>query len=97
MRQHDAITWGPYLVRQDPTDPGHAIVMRLDDLPADPTWQELQHLKTLVWGSHARAVEVYPEAPNVLDTANMRHLWRVPDVMRTPCLATGGRKWEWLA
>jgi hypothetical protein len=40
------------------------------------TWDELQSLKTLVWGEGAVAVEVYPPSAEVINTGNFRHLWR---------------------
>ncbi len=91
-----ATTWGPYVVRVDPTNESHAIITRADDMPPDPSWQELQHMKTLAFGSHARAVELYPETTKIIDTANMRHLWRLPDSLRSPCIVSGFREWEWL-
>jgi len=41
------------------------------------TWDELQDIKNRVWGHDARAIEVYPAFRNVVNNANIRHLWRL--------------------
>lgn len=41
------------------------------------TWDQLQAIKTAVWGVDARAIEVYPRASDVVNTGNFRHLWRL--------------------
>lgn len=41
------------------------------------TWDQLQAIKNLVWGADARAIEVYPAQPSVVNNAPMRHLWRL--------------------
>lgn len=41
------------------------------------TWDELQELKRLVGYGDAMAVEVYPPDCDVVNVANMRHLWVV--------------------
>lgn len=46
---------------------------------ANITWDELQHIKnTCGFPSHA-AVEVFPPDGKVVNVANMRHLWVLPD------------------
>jgi hypothetical protein len=67
----------------------HAVITRTDGLPPEPTWYELQHLKCLAWGSHARAVEIFPAQTHLYDTRNKRHLWCVPDSIVLPCLLEG--------
>lgn len=43
------------------------------------TWDELQHIKNACgFPSHA-AVEVFPPASKVVNVANMRHLWILPE------------------
>jgi hypothetical protein len=57
------------------------------------TWDELQHIKTLVWGENAIAVEVYPRTADVVNTGNFRHLWRwlaSPDAL--PSLVDSGAR-----
>jgi hypothetical protein len=41
------------------------------------TWDQLQAIKNLVWGVDARAIEVYPVQPSVVNNTQMRHLWRL--------------------
>lgn len=54
------------------------------------TWEQLQQIKNVVWGGHARAIEVYPVQANVLNKGNIRHLWLLgrndfcPDLLGHP-------------
>lgn len=41
------------------------------------TWDQLQAIKCAVWGDSARAIEVYPASGNVVNSANIRHLWKL--------------------
>lgn len=41
------------------------------------TWDDLQMIKGNVWGTGSRAIEVYPAVENVINAANIRHLWRL--------------------
>ena len=89
MNTRDPVAFGPYTVSLDSQHSWHAVIRRIDGGPPEPTWYELQHMKCLAFGSHARAVEIFPEQAKLYDTANMRHLWLVPDAVQTPCLSTG--------
>lgn len=40
-----------------------------------PTWRETQRIKDTIAGPGSTAVEVYPPASEVVDDANMYHLW----------------------
>ena len=40
-------------------------------------WDQLQAVKTAVWGDGARAIEVYPVQDAVVNSGNFRHLWRL--------------------
>lgn len=51
------------------------------------TWDELQALKNKHMGEDAVAIEVYPKGKEVLNNANVRHLWRFPDLT---LIAAGG-------
>lgn len=44
------------------------------------TWEELQGIKAELGYSERYAIEVYPPDKNVVNVANMRHLW----VLQTP-------------
>ncbi|SDW75939.1 hypothetical protein SAMN04488041_103159 [Sulfitobacter pontiacus] len=41
------------------------------------TWDDLQYIKNMVWGDLIRAIEVYPAQADVVNSCNMRHLWRL--------------------
>lgn len=41
------------------------------------TWDQLQAIKSAIWGEDARAIEVYPAASDVVNSGNFRHLWRL--------------------
>ena len=41
------------------------------------SWDRLQVIKNAVWGSDARAIEVYPREANVVNNGCYRHLWRL--------------------
>lgn len=48
------------------------------DYKADISWEELQWIKNVL-GYHASdAVEIYPIQKDVVNVANMRHLWILP-------------------
>lgn len=53
-----------------------------------PTWWEMQRIKDELAGHSATAVEIYPPSNEVVDGANMYHLWVVatpmPSLWRTP-------------
>lgn len=53
--------------------------MRSDSRWADGlTWDDLQSIKRQVGLGHRFAVEIYPEDRNIINVANMRHLWVLP-------------------
>lgn len=43
------------------------------------TWDELQDLKRQAGFGDSVAVELYPDDNNVVNVANMRHLWLLPE------------------
>jgi hypothetical protein len=44
------------------------------------TWDELQHLKMLAGYGDRVAVEIYPPDSEVVNIANIRHLWLLNEV-----------------
>jgi len=42
-------------------------------------WDDLQHLKTLAGYGDGAAVELFPPDAEVVNIANMRHLWLLPE------------------
>jgi len=54
------------------------------------TWDELQVLKNERLGRNTRAIEVYPDQEDLVNSTNMRHLWEVPPGVPLPNLAERG-------
>ena len=46
------------------------------------TWEELQEIKNQCGYEHFDAVEVYPRQKDVVNVANMRHLWVFDEPLR---------------
>lgn len=44
------------------------------------TWEEIQTIKSKIGFGDRIAVEIYPENSQVVNVANMRHIWLVEDV-----------------
>ncbi|WP_349627722.1 hypothetical protein [Rhodopseudomonas sp. BR0C11] len=57
----------------------HLAVTSLSEIR--PTWREMQRIKDELAGPDKTAVEVYPPATEVIDAANMFHLWVLPDAL----------------
>ncbi|GLQ09268.1 hypothetical protein GCM10007913_12000 [Devosia yakushimensis] len=75
-RVHANRVWS-VLERPLPDGAVHLAVSSLSG--ARPTWWEMQRLKDEIAGTAATAVEIYPPRDEVIDGANMYHLWVVPD------------------
>ena len=61
------------LVRLDATGIVHLAVSSLSGVR--PTWPEMQRIKDDIAGPDATAIEVYPPKAEVVDEADMFHLW----------------------
>lgn len=48
------------------------------------SWDDLQWVKNAVGYAHKNAVEVFPEQKRVVNVANMRHLWVLPNDFNAP-------------
>tara|TARA_B100000929_G_C15491541_1_gene414604 strand:- start:1194 stop:1487 length:294 start_codon:yes stop_codon:yes gene_type:complete len=78
-------TFGPYVVE---IVGNHATIRRMDGEVAQPSFYELQHIKSLAFGGSAVAVEIYPRQSDLVDGQHQRHLWCVqPETV--PNLRTG--------
>lgn len=44
-----------------------------------PTWREMQRIKDSIAGCDKTAVEVYPPATEIVDQADMFHIWVLPE------------------
>lgn len=54
-------------------------------------WSDLQRIKNEVVGAHRVAIEIYPPESEVMDQANMRHLFVLPEGVEAPFTLRGGR------
>lgn len=64
------------LHRHDASGAIHLAVSSLSEIR--PSWPEMQRIKDEIAGVDATGVEVYPPSTEVVDDANMYHLWIVP-------------------
>lgn len=69
-----ASDWGPI---------DHLLIRRHDGQPDIP-WSHLQRLKDELCGPERVAVEVFPPVSQLVDDANCRHLWVLPDGFQLP-------------
>lgn len=67
-----------FCVLERPTRGGvvHLAVSSLTEVR--PTWPEMQRIKDELAGVEHTAVEVYPPAVEIIDEANMFHIWVLP-------------------
>lgn len=61
----------------------HLIIRRHDTKPIH-SWYDLQRIKNELVGSDRTAVEVYPAESNLVDDANLYHLWVLPEGFKLP-------------
>ncbi|KYG90808.1 hypothetical protein A0U40_17930 [[Bacillus] sp. KCTC 13219] len=50
----------------------------------DIPWAEKQRIKNEIFGDEAHAIEVFPKESNLIDEANMYHIWVLPSEMVIP-------------
>lgn len=50
-------------------------------------WDTLQEIKNYVVGEDVRMIEVFPCQHDVVNEANTRHFWEVPDGVEIPSLS----------
>ena len=50
----------------------------------EPPWRDKQRIKNELFGSEAHAVEVMPRASELVDEADMYHMWVLPPSVRLP-------------
>lgn len=59
------------------------MVRRNDEAPVR-SWPDMQRIKNEIVGPERVAVEVYPDQADVVDQANMYHLWVLPKGFKLP-------------
>lgn len=65
------------LERTLPSGVRHLAVTSLSQIR--PTWHEMQRIKDEIAGPAATAVEVYPPHDQIVDDADMYHIWILPE------------------
>lgn len=55
----------------------HLLIRRHDQAPIR-LWTDLQRIKNEVAGTDRTAIEVFPAEPDLVDQANLYHLWVLP-------------------
>ena len=61
----------------------HLMVRRHDSKPIR-SWADLQRIKNELVGAERTAIEVFPASKNLIDEANIYHLWVLPSDMKLP-------------
>lgn len=84
---NEAWTDGEYAVMARPvqTDWGeitHACIRNADS--TDIPWADKQRIKNELFGSERTAVEVFPAESQLVDKANMYHIWIMPKGFKIP-------------
>jgi|HigsolmetaGSP11D_1036233.scaffolds.fasta_scaffold26008_2 hypothetical protein len=60
----------------------HVCIRNADN--TDIPWAEKQRIKNELFGSERCAVEIFPAESELVDAANMYHLWILPKGMKLP-------------
>src|SRR4030042_4887945 len=61
----------------------HAAIRNLEGSP-DISWSAKQEIKDKIFGKHKIGIEIYPTEKELVDEANMYHLWILPIEMELP-------------
>jgi len=61
----------------------------------DITWEELQDIKRQVGYGDNFAVEIYPRDKDIVNVANMRHLWVLPEPLPIGWSGWNGKRTAW--
>lgn len=73
--------------------PGGVIHLAVSSLSGvRPTWHEMQRIKNRIAGPEATAVEVYPPHDQVVNGADMFHIWVLPGPLPFSLSETGFRR-----
>lgn len=55
----------------------------------DVPWAEKQQIKNEIFGEEAQALEVFPKTSELVDAADMYHLWILPNDFKLPFTLKG--------
>lgn len=61
----------------------HLTIRRHDDKPIH-SWPDLQRIKNELVGEERVAIEIYPPESELVDNANLYHLWALPTGFKLP-------------
>lgn len=50
----------------------------------DITWAEKQSIKNEIFGNETQAIEIFPKESELVDEADMYHIWILPESMKLP-------------
>lgn len=78
--------WYAVMVRPIQTEWGPVIHLMIRNAPNTPvrSWTDLQRIKDELVGPERVAIEVFPPRADIVDQANMTHLWVLPADMEIP-------------
>lgn len=76
-----ATSWG---------DVQHCAIRTASNL--EPPWRDKQRIKNELFGEAATAIEVMPPAAELIDEADMYHMWVLPDGFALPFTIWGGKR-----
>lgn len=78
--------WFAVMARPISTEWGEAIHVMVRNQPNTPVrnWLDLMRIKDELFGSDLTAVEIFPPRTQVVDQANMTHLWVLPEGLSLP-------------
>ncbi len=65
------------------------LAVRRHDESAVQGWDDLQRIKNELAGGHRVAIEIYPDEAELMNQANMRHLFVLPDGAPAPFTIRG--------
>lgn len=57
----------------------HLAIKPIDSKPIRNHWSTIQIIKNLVCGENCNAIEIYPKQQNLVDEANLYHIWVFPE------------------
>ncbi len=79
LEEHYLIQTLPYWHEHTRQQLRHVRIQRRDGKKFQLDWHALQRIKDDTMGTDATAVEYFPARTELVDEANIRHLWEVPD------------------
>lgn len=73
------------MIREVETEWGiveHACIKSATD--DDIAWRDKQRIKNQIFGDESLAIEVFPKVSELVDHANLYHIWVLPEDMKLP-------------